>query len=232
MTHGHRIHERTPAWRWRPEPVFAALAPIAVRLTRAWLRIRVTGALPRSGPVLLLANHPSHVDPLVILAAVHPRRPRFLALADLFARPGLGWLLRAARMIPVVRGGGVDRMVSDACAAIAAGQLVVIYPEGRLARPGEVLPAKPGAGLLALQAVAAGATVVPAALAGLHPGRPGGKLPRPRARVAVRFGAPVDLSPWAGRRDREAQLEAAAQCLAEVRGLAPPEQRAARRGAA
>ena len=77
---------------------------------------------------------------------------RFVALADLFDHPLVGWVLRSTRMIPVARGRGVERMAEEACAALDAGQAVLVYPEGMIVPPGQTCPARPGAGLVALWA--------------------------------------------------------------------------------
>lgn len=118
-------------------------------------------------------------------------------------------------MIPVARGRGVARMADDACAALDAGQAVLVYPEGTIVPPGQRRPARPGAGLLALRA---SVPVLPIASRGLerHPRR---RLPPLRRRVTVVVGAPVDLSPWRGRLDRQSQLEASAALLASVQAL-------------
>jgi 1-acyl-sn-glycerol-3-phosphate acyltransferase len=72
-----------------------------------------------------------------------------------------------------------------------------------------------GAGLLALRA---SVPVLPIASCGVERRRRRG-LPRLRRRVTVAVGAPVDLSPWHGRLDRQAQLEASAALLASVQAL-------------
>lgn len=223
---------RDPGWWDGPEPWFRIVA-LVVRLL-VWLLVDVRVAhldrLPRTGPLLLAANHVSKLDPPVLgVVALRVRaRVRFLAVEGLFATRILGWALRATRMIPVRRGGGPERMVADARAALAADQAIIVYPEGTIPRETQVLVGRPGAGLLALEAAAAGVPVVPMASWGLdHRGK--GRLPRLlRRRAAVAFGRPVDLSPWEGRRDRAAQLEASAAMLEAVRGLVPEAEADAR----
>lgn len=82
-------------------PVFSGICDTAVRF---FYRFEVKGpAPPRTGPLLLLANHPnSLVDPALVTAAA--RRPvRFLAKAPLFTHPLVGWLVRGSGAIPVYR---------------------------------------------------------------------------------------------------------------------------------
>jgi 1-acyl-sn-glycerol-3-phosphate acyltransferase len=208
------------AGRWqRPERVYDLLAPLARLLVWLLADLRVVGAerIPARGGVLLAANHVSFLDPLVLAVAVYDRgrrKVRFLALADLFDHPLVGWLLRATRMIPVARGRGVSRMAEDACAALEAGQAVLVYPEGTIVPPGESRPARPGAGLVALRA---SVPVLPIASQGAERSRR--RLPRLRRRVTVVIGPPVDLSSWQGRLDRQASLEASTALLASVQAL-------------
>jgi 1-acyl-sn-glycerol-3-phosphate acyltransferase len=125
----------------------------------------------------------------------------------------VGWVLRGTRMIPVARGRGVARMAEDACAALEAGQAVLVYPEGTIVPPGQSRPARTGAGLVALRARV---PVLPIASQGVERHR--------RRRVTVVVGAPVDLSSWQGRLDRQAQLQVSAALLASVQALRPSPQ--------
>jgi 1-acyl-sn-glycerol-3-phosphate acyltransferase len=142
------------------------------------------------------------------------RKIRFVALADLFDQPLVGWVLRGTRMIPVARGRGVARMAEDAGAALA-GQAVLVYPEGTIVPPGESRLARPGTGLVALRARV---PVLPIASQGVERRRRR-RMPRLRRRVTVVIGPPVDLSSWQGRLDRQAQLEASTAMLASVQAL-------------
>ena len=183
--------------------------------------LRVIGAerIPAHGGILLAANHVSFLDPLVLAVALYDcgrRKVRFVALADLFDQPLVGWVLRGTRMIPVTRGRGAERLAEDACAALDAGQAVLVYPEGTIVPPGQTRPARPGAGLVALRARV---PVLPIASRGVERQRRR-RLPRPRRRVTVVIGPPVDLSSWQGRLDRQAQLEASAALLASVQACA------------
>ena len=209
------------ARRWRrPERFYDLLAPLARLLVGLLADLRVVGAerVPAHGGVLLAANHVSFLDPLVLALALYDcgrRKLRFLALAELFDQPLLGWVLRGTRMIPVARGRGAARLADDACAALDAGQAVLVYPEGTIVPPGQRRPARPGAGLVALRA---SVPVLPIASRGVERPRRR-RLPRLRRRVTVVVGPPVDLSPWHGRLDRQAQLEASAALLASVQAL-------------
>jgi 1-acyl-sn-glycerol-3-phosphate acyltransferase len=135
----------------RPELFYHFVVAPPVRLfvwALAEVRIVGTANLPRRGPVVVAANHVSRLDPFVLAVACYRlgRTARFLAVQGLFETPFVGWLLRWTRMIPVVRGGGAERLVADALPALAAGQLVLVYPEGTIPPPGETLPGGAGGG--------------------------------------------------------------------------------------
>ena len=211
--------------RWtRPEPLYPAVITVLDALLRIVCRVRVGGhPLPRTGPVVA-ANHVHQLDAVVLASVAHwqGRRIRFLALANLWDIPGLGWVLRKGRMIPVHRGHGPERMVADARRALGAGQAVLIYPEGRLPRGDAHPDARPGTGLLALTA---DAPVVPMAMWGLGAIGSTGRL---RRRLGVVIGVPIDLARWDGRTDPAAAHEAADAILAAVRAVLPRAEALAR----
>lgn len=202
---------------WRgPEPMWRLWAPVVAAVVRILFRVRLVGAehIPRTGGVIVVANHVSHLDTILLLAVLWRcgRRARFLALADLWRVPVVGWLLHHGHMIPVERGGPSADALRAAGAALAADQAIVVYPEGRIAAPGEVLPAQRGAGYLALRS---GCPVLPVAMSGVPPWRAG--LPPLRRRVTVVVGRPRTFG--GGEDDRGAQRRASDEALAAVRDL-------------
>ncbi len=206
---------------WQPpEPVFFLLAPIVDLIARIVARIHVRGVqrIPRRGPALIVANHVSHLDPLVLFSLLHRRgrRSRFIAVSGLWDVPLVGWLLRKGRMIAVHRGAGAQPMVEAACRALRHDQTVVVYPEGTIVGPGVARRGRPGAGLLA---IATDAPVIPVAMQGVDAWN--GRIPRLRHDVNVWVGDPVDLSAWDGRQDREAGIEASGHLLDCIRALLP-----------
>jgi 1-acyl-sn-glycerol-3-phosphate acyltransferase len=172
----------------------------------------VEGALDRSGPVLLVANHPNAlIDPVVVTAAVG-RPVRWLAKSTLVFQPWIGWLFRAAGAIPVYRrqddASQMDRNSDTFDAAVRAlgdGSVVALFPEGvSHAAPG-LAPLKTGAARLALQAAATLGHSIPIV--------PVGVIYRDasiyRSPAGVVIGAPI---PWedlagAGPSDRSAASE-------------------------
>jgi glycerol-3-phosphate O-acyltransferase/dihydroxyacetone phosphate acyltransferase len=116
-------------------PVFSGVCGIAVRV---FYRFEVQGpSPPRTGPLLLVANHPnSLVDPALVTAAAG-RPVRFLAKAPLFTHPLVGWLVRASGAIPVYRRSDDpsltsrnEEMFAAVFAALSDGAAIGIFPEG------------------------------------------------------------------------------------------------------
>jgi len=183
-------HPQEPIWG-RREPAWRLLGPPVDAVGRTLFSVRIAGLehVPRTGPALVVANHLGHLDPVVLFTTLfgrRGRRPRYLAREELFDDPFVGWWLRRAGALPVVRGHGSAPVIEVARRAFEAGELVVMYPEGHLAR-GDRLVARPGAGAIAL---ATGVPVVPMGLWGMQPHLPGPPL---RRRAAVEIGAPLDV---------------------------------------
>lgn len=208
----------------RIEPQQALMPFFRPELT-CFARVEVEGTegLPGAGPAIVCANHRSYFDPFAIgFAAARRGRPvRFLAKREVFDAPVVGDVARAMGAIRVDRRGGGDEAVAEAQAALAAGELVVILPEGTIPR-GEaaadpVLRGRWGAARLA---AATGAPVIPIGLAGTeHVWPRSSPVPRvwdvvrPPA-VRVRVGEPVAL----GLDDPAADTE---RIMASISALIP-----------
>jgi 1-acyl-sn-glycerol-3-phosphate acyltransferase len=225
--------------RWRNEPWFSfaalVLRPLMMAATRRdWQH---TERLPRSGGLVVVPNHISHIDPLVVAHYLYDngRWPRFLAKASLFDLFFVGRVLRGAGQIPVYRESvGAGDALRDAVAAVRAGECVVVYAEGTLTRDphGWPMAGKSGAARIALET---GCPVLPMAAWGpqdlLPPyARRPHLVPRPTMQVTV--GDPVDLSDLAGRLDArtvtvatERIMAAVTQLVAELRDEEPPATR-------
>ena len=185
---------RGPRWsRW-----------LGVFLARVVWNTQVLDAhhVPREGPVVLAANHIGTMDGPVVHGAC-PRGTHFLVKSEMFRGP-LGWVLRSAGQIPVDRDNSRPALVS-ALAVLKRGGAVGIFPEGARGR-GDGEDSRGGVAWLAVQG---GAPVVPVAVLGTrYTGESIGRVPRPRRRLVVAFGEPLDVSPAKGRAGRDAVADA------------------------
>ena len=119
-------------------------------LTHSFYRIRIVGAahVPLKGPALLVCNHLSFVDGLLVGACVQ-RFVRFMAWAGFFGKGPLGWLLETMKAIPVAPGKATRPAIERARAELEAGHVVCIFAEGAISRTGVTLPFRRGLELIA-----------------------------------------------------------------------------------
>lgn len=181
----------------------------------AWFRLRCEGVahVPRSGGLIVAANHVSYLDPAVLGSAL-PRPARFIVVAAIWRKPLFNWFFRGMRAIPVARDGSMTRgALAAALAALASGHAVVIFPEGGRANPDGSDPPMGGVALLARRS---GAAVVPAGISGTHDSMPRGiAIPRPR-RIVVEFGEVLQHR----EQGRAADLAFTTELMKRIRRLA------------
>lgn len=183
------------------EPTYLLAKAILKPPLRLWFRWNVEGAenIPRSGPALLAFNHIAYLDPFAAAFVVDEtgRRPRFLGKSELFEDKRIGWILKGAGQIPVKRGTKDAPMALDAAlAALDAGEVVVIFPEGTITDDPDLQPikAKTGISRLALQT---DVPVIPCAVWGTANVWGKGFRKRwwpPRQDLCVRIGEPMRVS--------------------------------------
>jgi len=152
--------------------------------------------VPRRGPALLVANHQSFLDPVLVGLAT-PRRLCFLARRTLFFNPLFGALIRSLNSVPVNQEGFAREGLRIVLEQLEAGQAVLIFPEGERTSTGQMQPFRPGIQLLIKRTRAA---IVPVGVAGAFQALPRTrKLPRlsplfwtpTGANVAVSIGRPL-----------------------------------------
>jgi len=100
--------------------------------------------MPAAGPVIICANHTSYLDAMLV-ALCTPRPVRFMVFRDFYEHPLLGFFIRRGGGIPVNQNGTDTEAFKSALHALKRGEVVGIFPEGRLSRTGLPSPGRPGA---------------------------------------------------------------------------------------
>jgi 1-acyl-sn-glycerol-3-phosphate acyltransferase len=118
--------------------------------------------VPERGPLLIVANHLSWFDPM-LLGVILRRRAWFFTKVEMFGWPFVGWTCRVTGQIPVHRGAGDRAALDQALAYLREGKAIVIFPEGTVERQEQMIAAHSGVAMLALRS---GATVLPVAHTG------------------------------------------------------------------
>lgn len=199
-----------------------ALSKLVLRtVLRLLFRMDVEGSErePREGPLVVVANHWSALDPPVLGCAL--RRPvHFMAKEELFRIPLLRTWMRAVGTFPVRRGEPDRAAIRTALQRIREGGVVVVFPEGTRNPRGYLLPPEPGAAFLALRA---GVPILPVGILGTLEAMPKGAwVPRLR-KVRVRIGEPFTLTDLgSGREALEAASDRIMRAIADLLGVPPP----------
>ncbi len=196
-------------------PVYRGLRFAVRAVCRALFHLSATGIdrLPRTGPAVLVSNHVSWLDP-IILPLVLPRKPGFLAMEELWRMPVVSLVMRSyGRLaIPLHRGAFDATALKRALEALKNGALLIVFPEGGISPDGRVQPFHRGAALLASRT---GAPIVPVAIAGSRDALPlGGFVPRLRP-ITIRIGTPIDVTGGS----REDLVRAGENAAVQIRAL-------------
>ena len=167
---------------------------------------------PVAGPAIIVANHRSPVDP-VILYMNHHLRPdgskqirvmSFMMAREYFEVRALRWMFEAVNSIPVDRKGRDMAAVKDALTRLKNGEMVALFPEGGINTGTDLLPGNTGVAWLALKS---GAPVYPTFIEG-SPTAEGMIAPFLKSsRVRIIYGDPIDLSAYHGQRTSREVLE-------------------------
>jgi 1-acyl-sn-glycerol-3-phosphate acyltransferase len=185
-----------------------SLVPEFLMRFLAWMlihtihRVSIVDAerIPQQGAAVLVCNHVSYVDAIVIGAA-SPRPIRFVMDHKIFKTPLLGWIFRTAKAIPIASAKEdpwlMEKAYIDIAQALHQGDLVCIFPEGKLTSTGEINEFRGGIAKIIERSKV---PVIPMALRGLWGSLltrdPAGLFERsfrrgPRSRLALAVGAPV-----------------------------------------
>jgi 1-acyl-sn-glycerol-3-phosphate acyltransferase len=177
--------------------------------------------VPKSGGVLLVANHQSYLDP--VLVAVHLDRPvSFLAKSELFENPYFAWFIRSLHAFPVRQGEGDVGAVREMIRRLEEGNVLNVFPEGSRTKTGEIAPLEKGVALVIRKA---GVPVVPVAIDGSFAAWPkDARMFHPHP-VRVRYGKPINFNGKKGQeiiRTLETELKTLMAELRAPKGAGPP----------
>ncbi len=186
--------------------------------------ISVTGQehVPRTGPLIVVANHQSNADPPVMVYAV-PRPIFFMAKRSLFWGPVVSYLLRAVHVYPVDRDGRDTDALRWAQRTLDSGKALLIFPEGTRS-PGALRKATDG---LAYLALSSGAPVLPVAITGTERIRGMFRIAFHFQRLRVAIGEPFTLARAEGRLNRVQLGQATDEVMGRIAALLPPSYRGA-----
>ncbi|TRZ88138.1 MAG: 1-acyl-sn-glycerol-3-phosphate acyltransferase [Streptomycetaceae bacterium] len=218
---------------------FQICTAIVIPLLRLFTKRQWSGMenIPKSGPAIVASNHVSYADVIFLAQFLYEngRAPRFIGKRSVFDVPIIGRIVLAAGQIPVDReSGDANKALDHAVAALKAGHLVGIYPEGTLTRDQNLWPMVAKTGLARL-AIITRNPIIPVAAWGTAKVLPRyGKIPHlfPRTKVTYVAGTPIDMSAWYGKEeDPQALAEATAHVMkiltamvASIRGENPPSE--------
>jgi 1-acyl-sn-glycerol-3-phosphate acyltransferase len=207
--------EHTWAYNWIARGVVRLVMPLVARL-----RVEGLENIPATGAVILAPNHLNMLD-IPAMSLPVPRVVHHMAKYELFQVPLLGGIMRFFGAFPIRRGEGDRDALRQAGEVLAAGQVLVVFPEGHRSDSGALGPGLPGVAMIALRA---GAPVVPVAVWGTERTLKRWRFGPFAPVVHVRYGEPVHLVE--DGENRRAALQAGIDTIMQrIAALLPPEYR-------
>ena len=210
--------------RSRPQRIVHGFCRLLIRMVfGVFFRARAYGMknVPESGGALVLSNHQSYIDPMLIGAPLR-RHLTYMARDTLFRNPIFAELMRLVSAFPVRRGKPDKDSIRRAVRYLESGEAMVMFPEGTRSRDGRVQQFKGGFRVLVRRAHV---PVVPAAVDGPYRAWPRSRLlPRPRP-IRVMYGAPISPEEFEGLSDEEAAdlvFRSICRLLERLRGMDEP----------
>ena len=173
-------------------PIIRLLQAIDICYARIYHRLTIASPckLPRSGPAILVSNHVSSLDPLLIQAA-SPRLITWMMAREYYELRGLNPIFRAIGAIPVQRSGRDLTATRAALRALNEGRILGVFPEGRIETSRELLPFQTG---VALMAIKSRVPVYPVYIDGTQRGREMADAVLTRCTAWLAFGEAVALN--------------------------------------
>ena len=169
----------------------------ALRLFGDW-QVEGRECVPPKGPLIVVSNHQSNMDPPMIMASL-PRRVQFMAKRGIFNGPVLSFLLKAYGAFPLNRDGGDLQAIQWSLKMLDNGAAIGIFPEGTRS-PGGMRKGIPGIAMIALKS---GAPILPVGMTGTERTGPPWQVAIPTGAFRVKIGQPFSLPTIEGRVSRE-----------------------------
>lgn len=146
--------------------------------------------VPAEGPLLIVSNHQSYLDPPIIGAFISQRQVAFVARQGLFKSRVFAWLISSLNAIPIREDGQSDTTaIKTSLSILARGHALVIFPEGQRTHDGALRPFKRGTALLLKRAKC---NVLPVAVEGIFDAWKPGSKPSPfTCPIMAKFGRPI-----------------------------------------
>lgn len=176
-------------WQRAAQVVFCAFFSL-----RVWGRENV----PNAGPVVLVSNHQSYLDPILCGLGLG-RELDYIARDSLFRNPAFGWFIRSLNAFPIQRGQADLTALRAVIQRLQKGRAVTLFPEATRTADGRIRPIKGGFELIARKS---GATTVPVVIDGAFEAWPRQQMLPTPGRIVVIYGPPIS-SEQAGKMSRE-----------------------------
>jgi len=171
--------------------------------------------LPSAGPALIVCDHTSMGDPLVLLATAG-RPVRFLMAKEIYSQPSIRWVFEAFRCIPVQRGKRDIKAIRAMLDGLADNEVIGLFPEGGLDRH-RLEEGHPGIGYLAIKS---GASVIPASIVwkGPHSVTSMLKTLFVPSKARIRYGKPLQF-PQESRPSKESMQSCTKEIMKQIEAL-------------
>ena len=182
------LTERPPhirSFAWKCCQVFARI------MCAVMFDLKVYGAqnVPEQGGVLLVSNHQSYLDP-VLLAVKLGRPMSYLAKSELFKNSVFAWLIRSLNAFPLKQGKGDKGAIEETIRRLQEGHLLALFPEGTRTEDGNLRPMQRGAALVVRRAAV---PIVPVVLDGSFQSWPKGCKMFHSHPISVMYGPALDI---------------------------------------
>lgn len=195
---------------------FFVIKAIGIILLKIFYNVQVEnrGRIPLKGPLVVVANHFSYMDPIV-LQSVFPRRISFM-MTELYYEGRGKWLFKLLRCICVKENGSNIAALKAGIEVLRKSNVLGIFPEGGVSKEGRLQEGNLGVGFLAGKS---GASVIPAFISGTYEALPkGAKIPK-ISKIKVIFGSPMTFKKIKNNLNKKGIAEITRQIMDQIKEL-------------